>query len=67
MIEAVEGPVRLNRCLVRAGACPRDAFCAAHPVWARIQSVLVRELDAVTARDLAAATTAIRQGQGGTG
>jgi Rrf2 family protein len=65
MVEAVEGPVRLNRCLVRAGACPRDRFCAVHPVWARIQAVLVRELDAVTVRDLAEATAAIRQPQGG--
>jgi len=52
MIEAVEGPIHLNRCLVRAGECPRDAFCAVHPVWARIQAVLIRELEAVTARDL---------------
>ena len=64
MVEAVEGPVCLNRCLARPGACPRDTFCGVHPVWARIQSVLVRELEAVTARDLAAATAAIRRSQG---
>ncbi len=58
MVEAVEGPIHLNRCLVRAGECPRDAFCTVHPVWARIQAMLIRELDAVTARDLAAAAAA---------
>lgn len=53
MVEAVEGPILLNRCLVRPGECPRDSFCTVHPVWARIQTVLMRELDGVTARDLA--------------
>lgn len=48
VIEAVEGPIHLNRCLVRPGACPRDRFCTAHPVWRRIQEVLIRELEAVT-------------------
>lgn len=65
MVEAVEGPIRLNRCLVRSGECPRDAFCAVHPVWARIQSVLVRELEAVSAKDLAEATAAARRRHGG--
>lgn len=53
MVEAVEGPIHLNRCLTRPGECPRDGFCPVHPVWGRIQAVLLRELDAVTARDLA--------------
>ncbi len=48
VIESVEGPIYLNRCLVRPGACPRDGFCTVHPVWHRIQAVLVRELEAVT-------------------
>ena len=52
VIEAVEGPLHLNRCLVRPGACPRDRICAVHPVWARIQALLTRELDAVRVQDL---------------
>jgi Rrf2 family protein len=66
MVEAVEGPIHLNRCLRRSGECPRDAFCAVHPVWARIQSVLVRELESVSARDLAEATAAARRRHGRT-
>ncbi len=53
VIEAVEGPIYLNRCLVRPGACPRDVFCTAHPVWGRIQEILIRELEAVTIAALA--------------
>ena len=53
MVEAVEGPIFLNRCLIRPGECVRDSFCTVHPVWGRIQAVLMRELEAVSARDLA--------------
>jgi Rrf2 family iron-sulfur cluster assembly transcriptional regulator len=63
MVEAIEGPLHLNRCTVRAGECPRDAFCAVHPVWARIQAVLIRELEGVRLKDLAEATAAWRHGQ----
>jgi Rrf2 family protein len=65
MVEAVEGPIHLNRCLIRPGECPRDGFCPVHPVWRRIQAVLIRELDAVTAQDLAEASGVPRHGQGG--
>lgn len=54
IVEAVEGPIHLNRCLARAGECDRDAFCTVHPAWRQIQAALVRELDRFTARDLAA-------------
>lgn len=64
MVETVEGPIYLNRCLVRPGECPRDRFCPVHPVWARIQALLLQELDAVTAKDLADAPVAPRRGQG---
>lgn len=53
VVEAVEGPIYLNRCLIRPGLCPRDRSCTAHPVWERIQAVVARELEAVRIRDLA--------------
>lgn len=52
VIEAVEGPIYLNRCLIRPGQCPRDSFCPVHPVWARIQAMVTRELDSVRVGDL---------------
>ena len=30
VIEAIEGPVALNRCFVRPGECPRESYCAMH-------------------------------------
>jgi Rrf2 family protein len=59
VIEAVEGPIRLNRCLVRPGLCDRTPTCAVHPVWIRIQALVTRELDAVRVADLAAAARAL--------
>ncbi len=56
VIEAVEGPIYLNRCLIRPGQCPRDSFCPVHPVWARIQAMVTRELDSVRVKDLADAS-----------
>lgn len=60
MVEAIEGSIHLNRCLRQPGECSRDVFCTVHPVWARIQALVIRELEAVTARDLAAAPAVMR-------
>ena len=59
VIEAVEGPIYLNRCLVRPGQCPRDSFCPVHPVWARIQALVTQELDSVRVGDLVDASRQI--------
>ena len=56
VIEAVEGPIHLNRCLVRPGLCPRDRFCPVHSVWARIQALVTRELESVCIEELALAS-----------
>lgn len=53
VVEAIEGPIRLNRCLREPGACPLQSRCQVHGVWRRIQELLLRELDAVTIAQLA--------------
>jgi Rrf2 family protein len=55
VIEAVEGPIYLNRCLIRPGLCQRDRFCPVHSVWARIQALVTRELESVCVEELALA------------
>jgi len=54
VIEAVEGPIYLNRCLSHPGECSLERTCAAHPVWERIQDVLTHELEAVTVSQMIA-------------
>ncbi len=53
IVEAVEGPIILNRCLVREGECDRDLYCGAHAVWWEAQDALVAVLDRHTAKMLA--------------
>ncbi len=53
VIEAVEGPIFLNVCLIRKGECPRDAICPVHDVWREAQRRLFEVLDSRTMEDLA--------------
>jgi Rrf2 family protein len=36
VIEAIDGPVTLNRCMRHPSDCPRSGACAVHPVWLAI-------------------------------
>src|SRR5579863_9428107 len=54
IVEALEGPIRLNICL-GAEDCGRRDWCPAHPVWAEAQRALVDVLRAKTLNELAAA------------
>lgn len=48
VVETIQGPIRLNRCLFRRGECPFDQICPVHMVLHHIQEVLTGELEAVT-------------------
>lgn len=52
VIEAIEGPISLNRCVSAPGACPLDRTCPVHPVWRRIQDLVIRELEGATVASL---------------
>lgn len=53
VIEAIEEPIVLNRCLRDHGECSRDDLCPVYPVWTRIQESLVERLESTTFADLA--------------
>jgi Rrf2 family protein len=55
VIEALEGPIQLNRCMIEAERCPRDEYCPVHDVWAKAQAGLTALLGATTFNELAAA------------
>jgi Rrf2 family protein len=44
IVEAVEGPIRLNLCLTSDHACTRQGWCPAHCVWADAQAALLQVL-----------------------
>jgi Rrf2 family protein len=53
VVEAVEGPIIPNRCLMGSGVCDRGGYCNVHPVWRNVQTQVVSILDAVTIEELA--------------
>jgi Rrf2 family transcriptional regulator, iron-sulfur cluster assembly transcription factor len=52
IVEAVEGPIMPNRCVMFRGACSRDKSCPVHPVWKKLQENMRETLGAVTLKDL---------------
>jgi len=54
VIEAIEGPVALCRCLSPWEGCERQSDCALFPVMARVQEELLEALSRTTLQDLAA-------------
>jgi Rrf2 family protein len=44
IVEAVEGPIRLNVCLAHEHACERQSWCPAHVVWVKAQEALTTVL-----------------------
>lgn len=52
VVEAVEGPIVPNRCLMGEQGCEYDRNCLVHPVWRKVQGEVVQILDSVTIEDL---------------
>ncbi|MGB4600552.1 MAG: Rrf2 family transcriptional regulator [Trichlorobacter sp.] len=53
VVEAVEGPITPNRCVVAPGECERDSFCTVHPIWERVKQQVRQLLADITLKDLA--------------
>ncbi|HSB72569.1 MAG TPA: Rrf2 family transcriptional regulator [Candidatus Methylomirabilis sp.] len=53
VVEAVEGPITLNVCLIGQGECDRDAVCPMHPVWQEAQDKMMEVLGKANFADLA--------------
>ena len=53
IVEAIEGPVCLNVCLIRPQECNRDRFCPGHEVWGHLQLMIVDELRNISLSTLA--------------
>jgi Rrf2 family iron-sulfur cluster assembly transcriptional regulator len=62
VIEAIEEPIVLNRCLRSEGECTRESFCPVHPVWDRIQQSLIDKLESTSFADLASADLRVEAG-----
>jgi Rrf2 family protein len=54
VIEAIDGAICLNVCLVSGRSCSRKASCPAHPVWARAQQAMLDVLSNASIAAMAA-------------
>lgn len=53
VIEAIDGPIFLNVCLVSDRACGRAQGCPAHPVWVSAQQAMLEVLSGAIIEQLA--------------
>lgn len=53
LLEAEEGPLKLNHCLAEESRCERDTDCAAHQVWNEAQLEMARVLEKYSIAELA--------------
>jgi Rrf2 family protein len=56
VVQAIEGPIRLNQCLIEGPTCERKSWCPAHQVWIETQEAVVTILGAASMERLAAQT-----------
>jgi Rrf2 family protein len=52
VVEAIDGPLHLNLCVMGGPGCSRHARCAVHPAWERAQAAVVQVLDGTSFADL---------------
>ena len=54
VVEAIDGPIRLNVCVQHGPSCSRKSWCPAHPVWQLAQAAMIDVLRSASIADLAA-------------
>jgi Rrf2 family protein len=65
VIEAIDGPLYLNVCLISERACRRAKSCPAHPVWVRAQEAMLEVLSGAVVEELASKGHAGKSRTGG--
>jgi Rrf2 family iron-sulfur cluster assembly transcriptional regulator len=53
VIEAIDGPIFLNVCLISGTSCAREANCPAHPVWIKAQTAMMDVLSGALIAEMA--------------
>lgn len=52
IVEAVDGEIALNKCLIHGYDCTREPQCPIHPIWAEAQNILKGVLSSKTFEEL---------------
>jgi Rrf2 family transcriptional regulator, iron-sulfur cluster assembly transcription factor len=62
VVEAAEGPIRLETCVLKGGSCDWSDVCPVHEAWARAQNGMVEGLAKTSLGDLERIDAAIAAG-----
>lgn len=57
ILELIEGPLALTRCLAGEGNCVNEGLCQLHPIWTKAQSAVIQVLTGTTLADIIEKTT----------
>lgn len=52
IVEAIEGPIAINRCTATPAQCDKINECSVHPIWQKAQDYLVHLLRTTSLADL---------------
>ncbi len=52
VVEAINGTIPVNICVIDSKSCNRIKRCSVHPVWVRIQNLIRKELGSVNFKKL---------------
>ncbi|OHB67279.1 MAG: hypothetical protein A2Y77_07640 [Planctomycetes bacterium RBG_13_62_9] len=63
VVEVIQGPLRLNRCLLKETACPRGGSCPIRARISELQGQMEEYLRGVTLGDLVAGGSAVERRQ----
>lgn len=63
VVEAAEGPLRGEQCILRGGCCEWEDICPLHVPWRRAQDALIEQLQATTFAELSGLDRAIVAGE----
>ncbi len=61
VVELIEGPVAITRCLMREGGCSQLGRCPLHSIWAQAQEALLKVLGDTTMRDVVDSHNALQR------
>ncbi len=62
VVQAAEGSIALDECVLRGGSCDWIAACPVHASWSRAQQALTKQLAKTTFAELATIDAAIEAG-----
>lgn len=62
VVEAAEGPIIIDECVLRGGPCDWDVSCPIHVPWSRALNALTEQLSQTTFKELAMDCAAIAAG-----